>query len=132
MPRYALRLLPLILLSIGLGACGPEPPSIRDLKYSPNAALVGMQTTISGTVAYTDNNNDISQSVVELYAPNGALISMTPPTPIMNVGMGVVGMVNFDITMWTPDTAGIHHFQIYIIDLTGAPSNKLQGVIRVN
>jgi|GEM_PF-3437511 len=115
-----------------LAGCGPEPPSIRDLKYSPNAALVGMQTTISGSIAYTDNNNDISQSVVELYAPNGSLISMTPPTPIMNVGMGVVGTVSFDITMWTPDTVGIHHFQIYINDLTGAQSNKLQGVIRVN
>jgi hypothetical protein len=114
-----------------LSGCGPEAPQIRDLKYSPNAGLVGEQTTISGTIQYTDPDNDISQSVVELYAPNGMLISTTPPTPIQNVGQGPIGSVGFSIERWTPEVEGIHRFNIYIIDLRGAPSNKLQGILRV-
>lgn len=120
-----------LLLALATGACGPSAPEIRDLKYSPNAALVGEATTISGTVAYTDPDNDISQSVVELYAPNGMLISTTPPTPIQNVGQGPIGMVGWSIERWTPDVDGIHRFYIYIIDLAGRPSNKLQGILRV-
>lgn len=132
MRRPALLAVALVTLALAtLAGCGPEAPQIRDLRYSPNAALVGQQTTISGTVQYTDPDNDISQSVVELYGPDGKLISATPPTPIQNVGQGPLGMVGWSIDRWTPEVPGNHTFIVYIIDLTGRPSNRLQGLLRV-
>ena len=115
-----------------LAACGPSPPYIQNLAYSPNAALVGVQESITGSVSYSDPDNDISQTVLTLYDPSNSVVLMTPPTPIQNVGQGVVGMVPFSIDMWTPAVAGPHRFELYIIDLAGHPSNILSGPIRVN
>ncbi len=123
-----LRLLPLLVV---LGGCENEPPFIRDLKYSPNAALVGKETSISGTITYTDVDNDISQSVVELINPKG-MAQVSPRTPIENVGGGVVGSVGFTIEKWIPDQTGTWTFNVFLIDLADHQSNKLDGIIKVN
>jgi hypothetical protein len=117
---------PLLLLL----ACQNEPPFIRDLKYTPNAGLVNMESTVSGSVAYTDVDNDISQSVVELITPGG-MATLSPRTPIENVGQGVVGSVNFTIK-FTPTVTGTWTFNVYLIDLQEHVSNKLEGIIKVN
>lgn len=120
-----------LLLGIVLWAgCGPEPPFIRELKYSPNAALLNLETTISGMVAYTDQDNDISQSIIELSDPSG-VTTTSPRLPIDNAGMGVVGMVNFTIK-FTPNVTGTWTFKISLIDLSERYSNKLSGIIKVN
>ena len=115
-----------------LSACGPSTPFIQNLAYSPNAGLIGVQESISGSASYSDQDNDISQTVLTLYDPTGTVITMTPPTPISDVGQGVVGTVPFTIDNWTPTVAGVHRFELYIIDLQGHPSNILSGPIRVN
>jgi hypothetical protein len=120
----------LILAVALLAGCGDDPPSIRDLTYSPNAGIVGMQSTINGTVAYTDQDNDISQSQLELISPSDVK-NTSSPVPIMNVGQGVVGTVNFTL-MFTPDVPGNWHFNVWIIDLQGRPSNMLNGTLRVS
>ncbi len=119
----------LALLPLASG-CADDPPSIRNLQYSPNAAIVGMPSTINGMVDYTDQDNDISQSQIELLTPEN-VSTVSSPTPIMNVGMGVVGMVNYTL-MFTPDEPGNWHFNVWIIDLQGRASNKLNGLLRVS
>jgi hypothetical protein len=121
-----------VAVALLLAACGPSTPYIYNLTYSPNAGLVGVQTTISGSVSYGDQDNNISQTVVTLYDPTNTVISVTPPTPIQNVGQGVTGMVPFSIDMFTPTIAGQHRFEIYILDLNAHPSNILSGPIVVN
>jgi hypothetical protein len=118
----------LILLPL-LGGCLSEP-LIRDLKYTPNAGLVGTESTITGSVTYTKANDEVSQSVVILYPPNGAPV-VSPRTPIENVGQGVVGMVNFTLK-FTPTAAGSYRFEVFIVDLGDHESNKLEGIIKVN
>lgn len=117
------------LVSLALAACGPEPPFIRDLKYAPNAANVGREATISGTVAYTDPDNDLSYSTVELVDPAGGVV-VSEKTPIDNVGQGVVGSVNFTVK-FTPTLIGDWTFGVTVFDLRDAPSNKLTGPIKV-
>jgi hypothetical protein len=122
-----LRILPLVLLVVG---CENEPPYIRDLKYSPNAGLLGKESTISGSVAYSDVDNDISQTVVELFNPGGVPL-ISPRTPIENVGQGVIGNVQFTIKH-TFDVTGTWRFNVFLIDLQEHQSNKLDGIIKVN
>jgi len=110
--------------------CENEPPFLRDLKYTPNAALKDVETSIGGSVAYTDVDNDISQWVVELFDPTG-VVTVSPRTPIENVGQGVTGLVNFTIK-FTPAVIGAWRFNVFIIDLADHQSNKLDGVIKVN
>jgi hypothetical protein len=119
----------IVLLALAAG-CGDEPPSIRNLKYAPNAAVLGTMAQITGSVDYTDQDNDISQSQVELIAPSGA-VTTASPSPIPNTGEGVVGTVSFTI-MFTPMEEGVWHFNVWILDLQGRPSNRLNGPIRVS
>lgn len=113
-----------------LGGCDSPVPFIRDLKYSPNAALAAKEATISGTVAYTDPDNDISQSVLELVQPSGAG-ERFPRMPIESVGQGVVGSVAFTLK-FTPDVGGTWRFNVLLIDLADHESNRLAGIIKVN
>ena len=120
----------ILLLALTAVGCGDEPPSIRNLKYAPNAGVLMLMTAISGTVDYTDTKNDISQSQYELIAPSGTIMGSSP-APIPNTGEGVVGNVSFSI-MFTPTEEGVWHFNFWIIDLEGRPSNRLNGPIRVS
>jgi hypothetical protein len=125
------RALSVATLAALLGGCSDDPPTIRNLIYSPNAALVGQEQTINGMVDYSDSDNDISQYVVQLVDPNNNLLVTSQPMPISNTGMGVTGQVPFTI-MFTPGGTGLFRFIFWIIDLPGRPSNKLQGLIRVS
>ena len=116
-----------VLLAAG---CSDDPPEIRMLSYSPNAGLVGAMTNISGTVAYTDSDGDISQTQVELIDPAGSS-TISSPIPISDVTQGPIGSVAFTI-MFTPAIDGNFHFNVWIIDLQGRSSNKLAGFIRVS
>jgi hypothetical protein len=111
--------------------CSDEPPSIRMLQYSPNAALVGVMSTINGTVNFTDSDGDISQTQLTLTDPTGAATTSSM-MPITNVNQGPIGTVNFCID-FTPMIAGNWTFNFWIIDLQGRPSNVLMNnIIRVS
>jgi hypothetical protein len=126
----AMRLRAIAIAVLLVAGCSDDPPEIRQLMYTPNAGLVGTMATINGTVAFTDSDGDISQSQLELFDPTGAG-ALTSPMPIMNVNQGPIGSVDFSI-MFTPDQDGNWHFDVWIIDLLGRPSNKLTGTIRVS
>src|SRR6185503_4603870 len=50
-----------LVAAVALTGCSDDPPSIRMLEYSPNAASQGVMSSISGMVNYTDSDGDISQ-----------------------------------------------------------------------
>jgi len=126
----SMRLRAVAVCVLLLAGCSDDPPEIRNLKYSPNAAITGVMASISGGVNYTDSDGDISQTQLELIDPSGASI-VSSPTPIQDVTQGALGNVAFTLT-FTPPVEGIYHFNIWIIDLLGRQSNKIFGVIRVS
>ena len=120
----------LLFALAGVVGCSDDPPTIRMLQYTPNAALTGTAASINGMVNFTDTDGDISQSLVNLVSPSGQA-TLSSPEPITNVTQGPLGMVNFTIG-FTPGEPGNWHFDVWIIDLLGRPSNKLGGIIRVS
>jgi hypothetical protein len=112
-----------------VAGCDNGVPTIRNLKYSPNAANPGQMETISGTVDYTDSENDVSQGFTEIVDPDGNATTLGPD-PIMNAGAGAIGMVNFSFP-FTPPSPGFYFFYVWVVDLPGNSSNRLRGVIRV-
>jgi hypothetical protein len=86
--------------------------------------------SISGTVNYSDPDGDISQSQFDLVAPSG-MAQTSSLVPISDVTQGPLGMVDFTIN-FTPMEVGLYHFDVWIVDLQGRESNRLQGPIRVS
>lgn len=119
-----------LVAAFALAGCSDDPPSIRMLEYSPNAASQGVMASISGMVNYTDSDGDISQSQFDLVAPSG-MAQTSSLIPIANVNQGPLGMVDFTID-FTPLEVGVYHFDVWIVDLQGRESNRLQGPIRVS
>lgn len=121
----------LALLALLFGGCGPEPPSIRMLAYTPNAGFVAPdETMINGSFLYSDPDQDVSQWVAELSDPNNNLVARTPPTPGQSVSQGITGTANFTLT-FTAGTTGLYHFSVWLVDLAGHESNHLSGEIRI-
>ena len=120
----------LLFALAGAVGCSDDPPTIRMLQYTPNAALTGTAASINGMMNYVDQDGDISQSQVNLVSPSG-LATLSSPDPIQNVTQGPLGMVSFTIS-FTPGEPGNWHFDVWIIDLLGRASNKLGGTIRVS
>ena len=120
-----------VVALVGIAGCSDPPPYIYEMTYSPNAGFTGQMTTIDGMANYTDSANNISQYVVELVDPTGALADRTPPTPIAETDTGVEGQVEFTY-IFTPAVSGVYNFYFWIIDLTGRESNHLNGQLRVS
>jgi hypothetical protein len=127
-----MRRLACIAALAAVAACGPEPPQIRDLLYSPNAGLVSVSTSITGSVAYSDPDNDVSQYVAVVKSPSGDTLYQSPPLPITSVGQGPLGEVQFEAGPLVPRVSGVHLLQVWVVDLLGQQSNVLEGPFRVS
>jgi hypothetical protein len=122
-------MLRVFLVAALLAGCGDDPPTIRNLKYSPNAANVGVMETINIMVDYADSDDDISQIAFDLIAPSGTT-QYSPMLPIQDPNQGAVGNVPSSIDGFAPAEVGDYFFDVWIIDLKGRFSNKLRGQIR--
>jgi hypothetical protein len=118
-----------VVLALCAGGCGDDPPLISNLTYSPNAGFVGSATNINVGFDYSDEDNDISQSVVQIVDPSG-MMTTGPMTPIPNTFAGVTGQVSVSL-QFTPTATGIWSFSVWIIDLKGRESNHLGGIVRI-
>ena len=122
----------LLLVAVVLtAACSDDPPTIRNLKYSPNAGNLGMMNpvTIDAMVDYTDSDDDISQYQWVVKSPSGATTD-SPKTPIDSTNMGAIGTIPITIA-FVPDVVGNYTFDVWIIDLKARSSNGLQGLVQV-
>ncbi len=115
----------LFALALFLCGCGDDPPFIRMITYSPNAGFVGQKMTVSGMFLYSDQDNDVSQWVIEVIDPNEMLELRSPPTPVMNASAGVTGNIDFTFDL-VPNLHGTHKFNTWVIDLKGRESNHLE------
>jgi hypothetical protein len=121
-----------LLLSVALIGCGPAPPTIRMLQYSPNAGFVNEDNKISGTVLYADADQDVSQGVIEVSYPDNQLVFRSEPIPVTGVA-GIQGTATFSLELKAVEVnkTGIYHFSVWIVDLLALESNHLTGDFRI-
>src|SRR4051794_14569719 len=102
------------------------------LEYMPNAGFVAEDNQFTGTVLYSDADQDVSQGVIEVSGPNGQLIIRSEPEPVMG-NPGITGTANFALTIDKTQATqqGIYHFTVWVVDLAAHESNHLEGEIRM-
>jgi hypothetical protein len=120
------------LVSLSLAACasdGGSAPAISALTYSPMTATVGMQSTITGSVAFDDEDGDLARMHVEITAPNG-MVTTIAPANISAIGDLTTGTLPFQM-LFVPPNAGTWTFKLWISDDGDNNSNKLDGTVTV-
>jgi hypothetical protein len=120
---------PLLLCScLSLVACASDdttPPTISNLTFSPSTLPVGVQTTISGTIAFSDPDGDLDQLGVELTLPDQSK-QMLPLTDLQNVGTMTEGSIAWALIA-APPAAGAYRMSLWITDVDGHASNRLEA-----
>jgi hypothetical protein len=100
-------------------------PMISNLTFSPAALTVGQQTTVSGTIAFTDPDGDLDQLGAELTLPDQSKQTL-PLTDLQNVGTMTDGSIAWALIVVLP-AAGAYHLELWITDLDGHASNRLEA-----
>jgi hypothetical protein len=124
-----------LLLSslLSLAACGSDDdgtaPAISNLAFTPTTLTAGLQTTLNGTLAFTDPDGDLADLGVELTLPDQSKQSL-PMTPLQNVGTMTSGTIAWALIV-TPPTAGTYQLELWIVDAEDHASNRLGGTITV-
>jgi hypothetical protein len=123
-----MRTIILLASCLALAACTSDDsaaPTISDMTYSPMSMTVGVQTTISGTIKFTDPDGDLDQLAVEITLPDQSK-SMVPMSDLQNVGSMTSGTIAWALIA-VPPTAGTYRMSLWITDADGNLSNKLEG-----
>ena len=101
------------------------------LTYTPNSGFVGEDNMFQGSFNYSDDDQDVAQSVIELSDPKGQLVVRSDPEPVMG-GNQITGSADFmlmlDKSLITQ--IGLYHFSVWVVDLFGRESNHLAGELR--
>lgn len=119
-----------LLLSscLSLVACASDDttaPTISNLTFSPTALPVGQQTTVSGTVTFTDPDGDLDQLGVEVTLPDQTKQAL-PMTDLQNVGTMTDGSIAWALII-VPPTGGTYRMSLWITDVDGHASNHLEA-----
>jgi hypothetical protein len=107
-----------------------KAPSIAALTYSPMTVPAGVQTTVSGSFTFTDEDGDADQLGIDVTLPDNSTQSL-PKSDLQNVGDMTSGTIAFSVFI-TPPTAGSYKFAIFITDEGDNTSNKLMGTLTAN
>jgi hypothetical protein len=119
-----------LLLSscLSLVACASDDttaPTISNLTFSPTALPVGQQTTVSGTVAFSDPDGDLDQLGVEVTLPDQTKQAL-PMTDLQNIGTMTDGSIAWALII-VPPTGGTYRMSLWITDADGHASNRLEA-----
>lgn len=117
-----------LLLCTTLAACASDDttaPTISNLTFSPASLPVGQQTTVSGTVAFTDPDGDLDQLGVEVTLPDQTKQTL-PMTDVQNVGTMTEGTLSWALII-APPSAGTYRISIWITDADKHESNHLDA-----
>lgn len=130
MPRRleALLLLALLLLP----ACGSEEdrsvaPVLSDLTYTPTTVTAGALATITGSVVFSDPDEDASEFAVKAASPIGQSTTVGPKPARGSPGR-TDGQLSFGVHL-DPQVAGTYMLEIWMVDEAGNESNRLRGDI---
>ena len=118
----------LLCSCLALAACTTDDnaaPTISNLTYAPNTMTVGVQTTISGSLDFSDPDGNLDQLAVEVTLPDQSK-QMLPMTDLQNVGTMTEGTIAWALIV-VPPSAGRYDMKIWITDVEGDPSNQLSG-----
>lgn len=119
----------LLCSCLALVACASDDdttaPTISNLTFSPAALPVGQQTTVSGTIAFTDPDGDLDQLGAEITLPDQSKQALAM-TDLQNVGTMTDGSIAWALIV-VPPAAGTYRLQIWITDLDGHASNRLEA-----
>jgi len=104
----------------------PHPPSISNLRYSPETAVqaVGGTTSIVGSVDFAD----VAGDVAALHLATTAGVDLTVPLSNLNGIKSGTATGNFIVAS---DTIGKYPFEIWVVDGKGSASNRLSGSFEV-
>ncbi|HEY5924658.1 MAG TPA: hypothetical protein VIV11_23425 [Kofleriaceae bacterium] len=118
----------LLCSCLALVACTTDDntaPTISNLAYSPMTMPVGTQTTITGSLNFSDPDGDLDQLAVEITLPDASKQTL-PMTDLQNVGSMTEGTIAWALIV-VPPAAGRYDMKIWITDIEGEPSNQLMG-----
>ncbi len=118
----------LLCTCLALVACTSDDgtaPTISNLTFAPAALPVGQQTTVSGTLAFSDPDGDLDQLGVEVTLPDQSKQTL-PMTDLQNVGTMTDGSVAWALII-APPTAGAYRMSLWITDADGHASNHLEA-----
>ena len=125
----ALSLLAFSLCSLSVVACASDDdngtaPTISNLTIANSSLVVGQQTTVSGTLGFADPDGDLVDLGVELTLPDQSKQSL-PMTALMNVGTMTSGSISWALIV-VPPSAGTYKLALWITDMNGNESNRLE------
>ena len=100
-------------------------PAISDLTFSPSSLPVGQQTTISGTLKFSDPDGDLDQLGAEITLPDQSKQTL-PMTDLQNVGSMTDGTIGWALII-APPAAGTYHMSMWLTDGDGNKSNHLDA-----
>jgi hypothetical protein len=118
----------LLCSCLSLVACTDDDttsPTISNLTFAPNSLPVGQQTTVSGTVMFNDPDGDLDQLGVEVTLPDQSKQSL-PMTDLQNVGTMTDGTIAWALLI-APPAAGAYRMSLWITDIDGHTSNRLEA-----
>ena len=111
-------------------ACADDagtPPTISSLMYSPNTVARGQQSTITGTLLFSDDDGDLAQLAVEVTLPDATKQTL-PATDIRGVGDTKEGTLGFQMIL-VPPASGTYRFTLFLTDDGDNESNRLDGML---
>jgi len=118
----------LLCSCLSLVACTSDDsaaPKISNLTFSPSSLPVGQQSTISGTVGFSDPDGDLDQLGVEVTLPDQSKQTL-PMSDLQNVGTMTDGSIAWALII-VPPSAGTYHLSLWITDAGGNASNHLEA-----
>jgi hypothetical protein len=108
-----------------LTACAgeSEPPVVANLTMMPQTIPVGVQSTVTGTMSFTDGDGDVDQIAAAITLP-GSPRTELDPVPVQTMGGDTEGTVNYGFVI-TPPIAGTYVIELWLIDDDDHVSNTL-------
>jgi hypothetical protein len=119
-----------LLLCALLAACTSDDssaPTISNLTLSPSSLPVGQQTTVGGTITFSDPDGDLDQLGVEVTLPDQSKQTL-PMTDVQNVGTMTEGTLSWALII-APPSAGTYHMSLWITDADAHESNHLDATV---
>lgn len=133
MPSFPRLLSALVLVPLAFAGCddeddGGSAPVVDSLTLSGEDARVGMLSTVTGTLGFSDPDGDVEEARIELSDPAGT--TTTVMTEIVGVSGMTEGTVVLQLAVLAMET-GEHEATLTLIDAEGNESDPETATFEV-